>query len=632
MMNDAGSLSKLFLERSKFIVIGLTGRTGSGCTTAASIMQGDDPDVPDLAGLRYKGRSFYEGLDAKRYDILSRYARKNWKRFFSIKVSDLISAYLRSMTRDDISSFIAACDPAGRLQPEDVEKMLASGVYDNDINVRRNQRIIQSILDHDQDLRQEDLKKMSVLRSLVSYRDFTAGFKKDLDSLLPGLYVETYQAAGNSIRKIGKVSVDYKKTSFDPEQIFHLPETINRIIKVLRKSFGSAFVVIDAIRNPYEARFFRERYSAFYLVSINAPDTDRSAYLRNIRKFDEDRIKKIDDAESGTSALEDGEFVAQNVKRCIEMSDIHLLNPRNELDNNNILKAQIAWYVSLMIHPGLVPPTAMERVMQIAYTAKTNSGCISRQVGAVVTDIDNSIKAVGWNDVPSGQVPCSLRSLEGLLHSFDPLVYSDYERNNKKFRKRASERKDAFASRDDLLCGRNLSYCFKDIRNSLDRKGNQVHTRSLHAEENAFLQLSKYGGEGIQGGKLYTTASPCELCAKKAYQLGISQIVFIDPYPGISRQHVITIGSKCPELVQFRGAVVKGYHQLYEPTLPYKDELEYFDDNSWKQSVRSEKISESLQTLRDSGLITQEEMENLVAKEKGLLNQEESLESGSNKT
>ncbi|EAW3143545.1 deoxycytidylate deaminase, partial [Salmonella enterica] len=118
---------------------------------------------------------------------------------------------------------------------------------------------------------------------------------------------------------------------------------------------------------------------------------------------------------------------------------------------------------------------------------------------------------------------------------------------------------------------------FKDIHNDLDKekKGNQVHTRALHAEENAFLQLAKYGGIGVQGGRLYTTASPCELCAKKAYQLGISEIVFIDPYPGIAQDHIINIGSKPPMLIQFRGAIGKSYHRLYEQVIPIKDELEY---------------------------------------------------------
>lgn len=75
-----------------------------------------------------------------------------------------------------------------------------------------------------------------------------------------------------------------------------------------------------------------------------------------------------------------------------------------------------------------------------------------------------------------------------------------------------------------------MTYCFKDVHNSrhvTGEIGNQVHTRSLHAEENAFLQLAKYGSSGIKGGKLFSTACCCELCAKKAYQLGIKEIYYI---------------------------------------------------------------------------------------------------------
>lgn len=218
----------------------------------------------------------------------------------------------------------------------------------------------------------------------------------------------------------------------------------------------------------------------------------------------------------------------------------------------------------------------MERVMQMAYTAKTNSGCISRQVGAAVTDINYSIKAIGWNDVPQGQYPCSLRSANGLINEFDPIIYSEYERNNEDFRRVVGEKYNDVIARFDDLDGRNLAYCFKDLKNTITPEKNQVHTRSLHAEENAFLQIAKYGGQAIEGGKLYTTASPCELCAKKAYQLGIKEIVYIDPYPGIAIEHILSIGTNSPKLIQFRGAVGKGYHQLYETTLPLKDELEYF--------------------------------------------------------
>ncbi|WP_341666183.1 hypothetical protein [Vibrio sp.] len=77
----------------------------------------------------------------------------------------------------------------------------------------------------------------------------------------------------------------------------------------------------------------------------------------------------------------------------------------------------------------------------------------------------------------------------------------------------------------------------------------------------------------MKDGKLFTTASPCELCAKKAYQLGIQEIVFIDPYPGIAKDHILSIGSNPPKVTQFVGAVGDAYHRLYTPLMSMKDEL-----------------------------------------------------------
>jgi deoxycytidylate deaminase len=212
--------------------------------------------------------------------------------------------------------------------------------------------------------------------------------------------------------------------------------------------------------------------------------------------------------------------------------------------------------------------------MQVALSAKLSSGCISRQVGAVVTDAEYSIKAIGWNDVPRGQVPCLLRNTNHLLRKTDQDAYSDYETHNDGFRKQLGKSKLAGLGVEQVG-GRNITYCFKSEYNDLKKDKNQVHTRSLHAEENAFLQIAKSGGIGVRGGCLFTTASPCELCAKRAYQLGIGKIYYIDPYPGISNEHILGSGpATCrPDVRLFRGAVGRAYHDLYHSMLPYKDEL-----------------------------------------------------------
>lgn len=123
------------------------------------------------------------------------------------------------------------------------------------------------------------------------------------------------------------------------------------------------------------------------------------------------------------------------------------------------------------------------------------------------------------------------------------------------------------------LNGLPCPYCFKSMHNEFENKKNQVHTRSLHAEENAMLQMVKFGGEKLMNGIIYVTASPCELCSKKLYQIGVRKIVYIDPYPGIARQNIIGNGYKRPTLKLFQGAYGATYFKLYQPFIPTKDEL-----------------------------------------------------------
>lgn len=246
-----------------------------------------------------------------------------------------------------------------------------------------------------------------------------------------------------------------------------------------------------------------------------------------------------------------------------------------------------------MKHPGLITPSAIERCMQIAYNAKLNSGCLSRQVGAVITDASFSIKAVGWNSTPEHQVPCNLRNLIQYFNNFDENVFSSFERNDVYFRKTLKGKYDTlvdFAKSKNVsnqtddnvpydiikaLKGRHYPYCFKDVY----QKSNQVHTRSLHAEENAFLQLAKNGSEGIKGGNLFTTASSCVLCSKKAYHLGIKNIYYIIPYPDIAQSHIISFGKPDnehnPKNILFSGAIGRAYTSLYTQRIAFKDELEH---------------------------------------------------------
>ena len=433
-----------------------------------------------------------------------------------------------------------------------------------------------------------------------------------------------YQKYGNCIRKFGEVIFDQSKLKkkLDEEQnndIFAIPRKINRFIKVLRRPFSREFsrptrVVIDSIKNNFEATYLRDRYSAFYLFAISADESTRikrlvessqkSLNIEQIHHIDWNEystigqelyskykkgksvltkeemefckwIEKEDDIRSDLvrkQAYEDKThpFFLQGVKSCIEHADVFISNKGVGNRENMLLKRELVRYICLILYPGLVQPTPIERCMQIAFTAKANSGCLSRQVGAVVTDKDYNILSIGWNDVPCGDISCARKNLRDLCKMEDTNAYTRYELDNAAFRKRLPDKRLIDSQIGRLLCGLPLRYCFKDIHT--DAK-NPMRSRAMHGEEKALENC----GKECEGGNLFTTASPCEMCSKKAKDHKIKKIYYIEPYPGISEDQYSNSGDPDNIAVHilFTGAIGRAYTQMYTPLMPHKDILEY---------------------------------------------------------
>lgn len=584
------AIESVYKENKRFVVIGLTGRTGSGCSTSAEILCGASIELPENA---------YAGItknELRKHRIIKKFIGNRWQPFKCLQVRTVITRYILTLNFPEFCRFIS--DVIDREIPVVSETMKEIKEEYDKFHIE-----ISEYLKSPETTLKEIEEKQDFAFALYFNRlpIFSNKIRDALKKLSLDAYTKIYQRAGDNIRASGHAN----SSKFDDSKVFHFPRTINKIIKAAhhtaRKNNESCFIVIDAIRNPYEAIFFKERYAGFYLVSINTENENRLTHLRSTHKFSESQIKELDEKEYPNKLIGYNKFISQNIQKCIEISDIHVHNPRKEQFNNVELKCQLAWYVSLIQHPGLVMPTSLESCMQIAYTVKQSSGCISRQVGAAVTDEEYSVKSVGWNNTPQGQVPCLLRNAEDLLLGQDTYAYSEYERNDSKFRETLHGKFNDLR-KSNLLNGRNLSFCFKDLQNEIDGEKNQVHTRSLHAEENAFLQIAKHGGMKLRNGILFTTASPCELCSKKAYQLGISKIIYIDPYPGIATKHTLLVGSQSPELQLYRGAVGRAYHQLYQPIMPYKDELETLlsiPGNANKKAARTKILEKENTELRE---------------------------------
>lgn len=111
--------------------------------------------------------------------------------------------------------------------------------------------------------------------------------------------------------------------------------------------------------------------------------------------------------------------------------------------------------------------------MRIADVVATRSTCPRRQVGAVLVNEANRVIATGFNGSPSGFPHC-----------------------------------------DEVGCEMANGHC----------------VRTVHAEENAILQVALSYGASTILSTCYTTASPCYNCFKRFIQCGIKRVVAREVY------------------------------------------------------------------------------------------------------
>ena len=577
LSNNGGSVSKfvhkLYEERARRIIIGFTGRTGSGCSTAAKMLTETKPY------LRVSLEHAPSDVQDRKDRIIARFATENWHKFSSLSVTALIASYLLDDTGAEFLSFLANVKLLG-VDVGQLQQPVAQRIA-NEIDAFRKSS--------SGEISRTQTGVMPPQGKTEAHADYfltvLPNFLSKLRVELGNTYVRLFQLLGDNCRRYGAA---YSGTEAELN-VFSIAKRIKYAVDVVdshstTKSMPCC-LAIDAIRNPYEADWLKQHIAGFFLIAVNTPDRDRRDRLQRLG-FTSAQIDEFDTKEYPSELKSPpvgfAKIISQNIQSCLEKVDIHLNNPgfaeRGDNEDTSILATSLTRYVCLMQHPGLVTPTREERCMQVAFAAKINSGCISRQVGAAVTDEEGAIMSVGWNDVPRGQVPCLLRDRADLIGGKDQDAFSTYERKDADFT--SHFRKLYLFENKPALKGRSMQFCFREAYNKKTGEKNQVHTRSLHAEENAFLQLAKFGVRLPRNSVLYTSASPCELCSKKAFQLGIGKIYYIDPYPGISASHTLGVGIGAPVMHLYSGAIGTAYHRLYEPLMPLKDELNYIMSES----------------------------------------------------
>jgi deoxycytidylate deaminase len=636
------SLDNFYKLRSDFTLIGLTGRMGGGCNDIAKLLS--SPTNPFSNLKIPENLNINEQQKFRICKDFVTNENNQWQQFKLLKYRDVLLLFFlaelatkvdheatkmnleivltlfRGVYNDDLvtTSRIGQEDKTKKLIEEKMFPFLESKTaqiqnYFETFNCQDSKIEIQNI----DDTCAEKSINPKLFNKLFfgAFSDFCTEFFELIDKANPLTRQIFLQDIACNLRSNGTV---FYSDTHDASNIYIVAETIKSIIKINKRAESQVRLVIDSLKNSLEINFFKERYSGFYLISSNRDFADVKKYLQNkvSQSFFDKEQQYLDLAENErvNNAVEElidldnvhykigefkkGHFNYPDLENCIQKADYYVFNKslednysledesnknksRNELKfNYYTLEMQLLKLIALIHKPGIITPNAMERTMQLAFSSKYNSGCISRQVGAVVTDEFYSVKSIGWNEVPQGQTPCSLRSVTDLIENKNSDIFTEYEKNEGNydglsFRQKTEdlipEHKSIEEFKNDLN-GHNCPFCFKEFHNAFEGKDNQVHTRSLHAEENAMLQISKYGGQPLKGGNLFTTASPCELCSKKAYQLGIENVFYIDPYPGISKSQILKGGIKNPNLYMFQGAVGRGFFKLFEPYMSIKDE------------------------------------------------------------
>ncbi len=663
-MNDRNNttmpIEQMYSHRRDFIVIALTGITGSGCSNLAEIMSKPFSEWQDK--IRDPRTSFDIKYESQKQDVIfqRKYAAcynvclKQYQPFKILRYRNVLMLTILEKFADE-NSYDLFLGKILELLKEKFDKshkdIHTDYIVDNTFS---NEDIINWGLSERQ---YEIFKELSNIhqnkeRERFSYRKklcdvyFSDEFQIFCQNFYDELKKRDYYAKNffvhrlaNSIRATGNPNaVVDQDNEYGCEHIFDVISVINGIIKGYHENnpHKPRRFVIDSIRSSLEIMYMRERYSGFYSIALHndgneeqliaekvlksmypqktqkeLSDKEQSAYYNTIK-----RILDLSDTESDKCDFEKGLFYSPDISRCVTESEIHIsYTPDNDNKNSfNTFAEQWMKFYALIVRPGLITPSSDERCMSVAYVAKFNSGCISRKVGCTIVDKEYTVQSVGWNDPPSNQLPCQMRYADELasdqitneLHGAENHIYSMYELkgNIKNSEQRFISCLNRNVNKNTIHSlveqGLRYSYCFRSQYNKFTGTKDQVNTRSLHAEENTMLRIAKSGGKGLEDGIMYVTASPCVLCSKKAFQIGIREIVYLDPYTDIAPDLILRCGWNTPKLRAFKGAIGVTFYKLYRPFMPYKDEIAILD-RSFTPSLTEEQkeIQKEIQGYKD---------------------------------
>ncbi|MBL0146081.1 MAG: hypothetical protein IPP48_10180 [Chitinophagaceae bacterium] len=333
-------LNKLYSLRKDFTVIGLTGRTGSGCSRIAELLSGPFTTL-EAKGLRAESE-FTDEVFKRKYSICKNFIghNDNWVPFEIIRYVDVLLFYILHKHGGNL---------------KDLSNLLTN-FYKENLS-ENNQNLVAKIK---KDVIDIDSKYTSLIKKIKAIPPFTEiksddelkelgalFFNKDFNNLKEELFacLESNEGYYRNRCMLHWVSCNLRRCGDaigkgldDISNIFSIANLINRLIKAKRviNDNKPTKIVIDSLRNSLEIMFFKERYSAFYMVATKdvigntKKRIDKRLFTKiadkNLREKVINQIIELDEIEYRTKDFSKGTFSSPDVENCIQKSDYHIFN------------------------------------------------------------------------------------------------------------------------------------------------------------------------------------------------------------------------------------------------------------------------------------------------------------------
>lgn len=314
------------------------------------------------------------------------------------------------------------------------------------------------------------------------------------------------------------------------------------IVQSDRPRHDHAFI-LHSLKHPVEVETLRAVYGdALVVVAVYMPRAERERVLtdriaRSHKLFDASRFNNVAAELIARDEREKGDDLGQNVRDTFPEADVFL-----DGSVSGSLREQVDRVIEILFHHPHRTPTLDEYLLFHARATALRSADLARQVGAVIATADGEIIAAGCNEVPTaggGAVWEEISETEGkpdrrdFTIGYDPTARMKLEMMTEVFERLQSggwisQRFSAMVpeemAREVLVAGKPGSMSGARVASIIE------FGRIVHAEMSAITDAARRG-LSVKNAKLFCTTFPCHMCARHIIASGISEVVYVEPYP-----------------------------------------------------------------------------------------------------